>query len=367
MIYTDCFSYVFYLEQRVAVLEEHLERNGIAIPRADDVTLDDRVRKMETAKAPGTANDNPQRTLSENDEVRDQSPVEDDMNKLVDEVRMVPTQGTSDPHYLGSASGISFARVVFAAIRSSVSGASTGSNQPKTASNYAKSSMRDSFFGLHSRPSSGKAPFPHKELAMRLVDLYFNHANAQLPILHRDQFLAQVERVYSEDESMRSPRDLYMLNIVFAIGAGVVLGDSGPFRSLPSDLSPESGSPPSSKKRRLPSQQAKPEEYHASAIVHLGSFLGSNLTSDSRDGFGSGLEELQAVLLLASFALLRPVAPGLWYIVGVAVRLAIDLGLHHEEGVGVDESSAADHPTDTLESPDSRELFYQRQGRQSLR
>ncbi|RDA91639.1 hypothetical protein CP533_0075 [Ophiocordyceps camponoti-saundersi (nom. inval.)] len=46
---------------------------------------------------------------------------------------------------------------------------------------------------------------------------------------------------------------------------------------------------------------------------------------------GGGLEVLQAVLLLANFALLRPVPPGLWYITGVAVRLAVDLGLHHED------------------------------------
>ena len=54
------------------------------------------------------------------------------------------------------------------------------------------------------------------------------------------------------------------------------------------------------------------------------------------DGFGGGLEELQAVLLLAGFALLRPVAPGLWYIIGVAVRLAVDLGLHYEDGKDID-------------------------------
>ncbi|PFH55434.1 hypothetical protein XA68_18335 [Ophiocordyceps unilateralis] len=46
--------------------------------------------------------------------------------------------------------------------------------------------------------------------------------------------------------------------------------------------------------------------------------------------YGGGLEVLQAVLLLANFALLRPVPPGLWYITGVAVRLAVDLRLHHE-------------------------------------
>jgi hypothetical protein len=49
------------------------------------------------------------------------------------------------------------------------------------------------------------------------------------------------------------------------------------------------------------------------------------------------------VLLLAGFALLRPVAPGLWYIVGVAVRLGVDLGLHYEDGVGIDGSGSEDH------------------------
>jgi hypothetical protein len=57
---------------------------------------------------------------------------------------------------------------------------------------------------------------------------------------------------------------------------------------------------------------------------------------DRPDGFGGGLEELQAVLLLAGFALLRPVAPGLWYITGVAMRLAVDLGLHYEDGKDID-------------------------------
>ena len=45
---------------------------------------------------------------------------------------------------------------------------------------------------------------------------------------------------------------------------------------------------------------------------------------------------MKAVLLLAGFALLRPVAPGLWYITGVAVRLGVDLGLHYEDGTAVD-------------------------------
>ena len=41
-------------------------------------------------------------------------------------------------------------------------------------------------------------------------------------------------------------------------------------------------------------------------MQHLESYLGS-ISEPDQAGFGGGLEELQAVLLLAGFALLRPV------------------------------------------------------------
>ena len=264
---------------------------------------------------------------------------------------MVSVQGASDPRYLGSTSGISFARVVFAAVKSSVSGSSSerGSNRGvKTAANVVDggTSMRDSFFGLQTKPTFRQAPFPDRELGSRLVELYFEHANPQIPILHRGEFMDMFERVYANGERHRTSRESYMLNIVFAIGAGIILGSSDADDSPTSDgsASPNKSraSPPHSKKRRLAGQQHQPEEYHASAIVHLENFLGSSPAADRPDGFGGGLEELQAVLLLAGFALLRPVAPGLWYIVGVAVRLGVDLGLHYEDGVGIDGSGSED-------------------------
>lgn len=265
---------------------------------------------------------------------------------------MVSVQGASDPRYLGSTSGISFARVVFAAVKSSVSGSSSerGSNRggKATTANVVDSgtSMRDSFFGLQTKPTIRQAPFPDRELGSRLVELYFEHANPQIPILHRGEFMELFERVYASGERHRTSRESYMLNIVFAIGAGIILGSSDSEGSPMSDAgrSPNKSraSPPSNKKRRLAGHQHQPEEYHASAIVHLENFLGSSPAADRPDGFGGGLEELQAVLLLAGFALLRPVAPGLWYIVGVAVRLGVDLGLHYEDGVGIDGGTSED-------------------------
>lgn len=203
--------------------------------------------------------------------------------------------------------------------------------------------MRDTFFGLQSKPTIEPATFPDQEVGARLVALYFEHANPQIPILHRGEFMALFHRAYTSANPAMSAREIYMLNIVFAIGAGIILEDSHSRRSsgATEPLARESGSPEPSG-FVASSKQHQPEEYHAAAMSHLDSFLGSMSAVDESGGLGSGLEELQAVLLLAGFALLRPVAPGLWYISGVATRLAVDLGLHHEDGTDLDESWGGD-------------------------
>ncbi|KAF1845138.1 uncharacterized protein K460DRAFT_376624 [Cucurbitaria berberidis CBS 394.84] len=347
-------SYVYYLETRVAYLETLLHDNAIPFQEAEDFNpafaSNATIAPPPRAAAPQHRNGTPIPTAAQTKEENDKYDREK-LTKLVDNIGMVSVQGASDPRYLGSTSGISFARVVFAAVKSSVSGSSSerGSNRGGKATTTvvdSGTSMRDSFFGLQTKPTIRQAPFPDRELGSRLVELYFEHANPQIPILHRGEFMDMFERVYDSGERNRTSRESYMLNIVFAIGAGIILGSSDSEDSPSSDnaRSPNRSrtSPPSNKKRRLAGHQHQPEEYHASAIVHLENFLGSSPAADRPDGFGGGLEELQAVLLLAGFALLRPVAPGLWYIVGVAVRLGVDLGLHYEDGVGIDGGASED-------------------------
>lgn len=288
----------------------------------------------------------------------------DKLNKLVSNIGSVSVQGASDSRYLGSTSGISFARVVFAAVKSSVSGTNSDksgvkpSRPPITskATGTGGTSMRDSFFGLHTKPTIKQAPFPSKELGTRLVHFYFEHANPQIPILHRGEFMKMFELAYADgDARVRTPRELYMLNIVFAIGSGIFLGDSG-----------DKDDKREERKKQGLGKQCQPEEYHASAIVHLESCLSSAGSIDRVDGFGGGLEELQAVLLLAGFALLRPVAPGLWYIIGVAVRLAVDLGLHYEDGKDIDvglEEAPADPKIESDAAALRRERSIRERGR----
>ncbi|KAI9875639.1 MAG: Fungal specific transcription factor, partial [Pleopsidium flavum] len=156
-------------------------------------------------------------------------------------------------------------------------------------------SVRISFFGLHIRPTIKQAPFPNKDLGTRLVSLYFDHANSQIPILHVGEFTALYDKVYSSEEESRTPRELYMFNIVVAIGAGIILGDSDPAGSSVSAQStlPVKRDPtfPSINRQKLPTRQDQPEKYHASAIVQLESFLGTSSPSDRPNGFRGGLEE----------------------------------------------------------------------------
>ncbi|KAJ9354300.1 putative C6 transcription factor [Paecilomyces variotii] len=362
-------SYVYFLEARVAYLEKVLTDNGIGYKEAaafegDETTGGEGV--ADTAQAHSVAEDSPMSGVSsatiKKEKDRDSSLIEgsgarkggtdgedgsasrekkteERLDNLVSNIGMVSVQGTSDPRYLGSTSGISFARVVFAAVKSSVSGngsdrgsTRSGDRLPQTVTGGGASTMRDSYFGLQTKPTVKCAEFPDRELANKLVELYFEHANPQMPILHRPDFVELMDRVYSSDAKDSSSRDLYVLNIVFAIGAGIIYEG----KASNADDENKAGDRPStepSARRKHSSHQYQPEEYHAAASVHLEAFLSSPTSSN---GFGAGLEELQAVLLLAGFALLRPVPPGLWYIVGVAVRLAVDLGLHYEDGTGID-------------------------------
>jgi hypothetical protein len=405
-------SYVHYLETRLAYLESLLSSNSISFAAADEfpdlpsvpqttsptVTLIHGPPPQPSSSSPQSMQPHIDPALQVQGEGGRESPkikrepddtLEDKkLDSLVSDIGLVSFAGASDPRYLGSVSGISFARVVFAAVKSVAPGANAGGNEYNGnestknrqrrvgSSNRVRGSrglgmggaaikeepgqdedadtqMRDSFFGLHTKPTISPASFPTRVVAERLVNLYFEHANPQVPSLHRGEFSTVLDTIYglpggspkkdsatTGKESCKgdgyggTARERYLLNIVCAIGSGIFL--TGPDGSSSSDdgesSGPEDGGrgecgprkkqKTESKRKNGRPKKGEPESYHASAMLQLEAFL-----SQSK----GGLEELQAVLLLASYALLRPVSPGLWYIVGVAVRLAVDLGLHCED------------------------------------
>ncbi|KAK1818816.1 hypothetical protein LTR12_006743 [Friedmanniomyces endolithicus] len=333
-------NYVYYLETRVNNLEALLVANGIECPApSEDFAISDAIMpSVPFPPQPGLTARVADDDAGERESTLDPALHEDvgGFQKRSKLASKVSGQGTSTSSRASHTTGIPFARVVYAAVKSSVAPAVPAERDVTKPSNVLSSATAsggggsDSFFGLNTKPTVAPAPFPDSQVGQRLAELYFEHANPQIPILHRGEFTKLLVRVYATDVKKRTPRELYLLNIVFAIGSGIIM-DSAPAERpsmAPASASDDASAAPNRKRQRLASQQYQPEEYHSAAIVHLDSFLGS---PPAAEGSSGGLEELQAVLLLAGLALLRPVAPGLWYIIGVAVRLAVDLGLHSEE------------------------------------
>ncbi|KAK0874202.1 hypothetical protein LTR87_011624 [Friedmanniomyces endolithicus] len=345
-------NYVYYLETRVNNLEALLVANGIACPApSENFAISDAIMpSVPFPPQPGLTARVADDDAGERESTLDPA-LHEDVGGFLKRSKLaskVSGPGTSTPSRVSHTTGIPFARVVYAAVKSSVTPTAPAERNVTKPQNVLSSATAsggggsDSFFGLNTKPTVAPAPFPDSQVGQRLAELYFEHANPQIPILHRGEFTKLLERVYATDVKKRTPRELYLLNIVFAIGSGIIMDSSPAERPsmAPVSASDDASAAPNRKRQRLASQQYQPEEYHSAAIVHLDSFLGS---PPAAEGSSGGLEELQAVLLLAGLALLRPVAPGLWYIIGVAVRLAVDLGLHSEEvDAGLDDQGSGE-------------------------
>ncbi|KAK6543056.1 Fungal specific transcription factor [Orbilia ellipsospora] len=145
------------------------------------------------------------------------------------------------------------------------------------------------------------ATFPDRQTAEALANAYFNQANPQIPILHGPTFLNKLRAVYDwlADRPGLKETDLpdeyipmlYYMNMVWAIATGM-----------------------------NSNYQSMPEQFHAAAMKYIDTIFSAQ----------NRLDTLKGVLLLALYSLMRPAIPGVWYVVGSALRICIDLGLHQE-------------------------------------
>lgn len=176
---------------------------------------------------------------------------------------------------------------------------------------------------------------PDRSTGLQLVRAYFNRANPQIPIVQSGCFMVMFKKAYSNQGCGLMPREQYMLNMVFAIGCS-----HGFIEEQAKDMATDASSLVPKKSKNSP---PSPEEYYRRALVHFDSCIKPE---------NGSLHVLQAILLLASFSLLRPVPPGVWlatifhpkkiktyanmtsssprYITGMAMRIAVDLGLQCE-------------------------------------
>lgn len=149
-------------------------------------------------------------------------------------------------------------------------------------------------------PPSSPNSLPPRHEATPLLQFYFDNVFAQLPFFVETNFWTSVDAVYQSQGRFAKPFDHWMLRMVLAIASAAVsyqTNDKSHQRAL-----------------ALVSEALT----YAEDVLRPGSITG-----------------IQAILLLAQYALVDPTHFRSWYLVGMAVRVAVDLGLHQDPPVEV--------------------------------
>ncbi|KAJ5814915.1 hypothetical protein N7474_006692 [Penicillium riverlandense] len=142
-------------------------------------------------------------------------------------------------------------------------------------------------------PSSDSLPARHE--AMPLLQHYFDNIFIQLPFFIETNFWTSVDAVYQSQGRFAKPFDQWMLRMVLAIASASV-------------------------------SYRNNDESHKRALA-----LVSEALRYSEDVLRPGsISGIQSILLLAQYSLVDPGHFRSWYLVGMAVRVMVDLGLHQD-------------------------------------
>lgn len=331
-------SYVSHLEDRIAQLESLLHDHGISTDAApsDSSYLTSGNQHSSKANSKQAAVDN----KSSNATTASSAST---VNNLMTSVQMVDDRtATSEKQssFLGQSSGLSFARILSTAVKlrnqdgsKSSDDNSSNSGQPNTGNKGTSSSKP-----LPApKPKPKPAKLPSKETAESFLSAYFSQANSQLPVLQREEFLKNYfEPVYGKLSTKVSlcsdyttiGRELSDETDNDCFFAKYCQADEENEKNCQGQPNPALfflfmvfGIATSIHQQQYPAHIS--ESYRISAAHHF----------DAVFAAPNRLESLQAILLLALYSLMRPAVPGVWYVLGSALRLCIDLGLHYEGSV----------------------------------
>ncbi|KAK6358952.1 hypothetical protein TWF696_000124 [Orbilia brochopaga] len=143
-------------------------------------------------------------------------------------------------------------------------------------------------------PSIAPCPLPDRDTALRLIQHYLDSIFSHYPFFDETSLFMSVHAVF-RDEATASARDLYICYMVLAIAT----------------VSISKGADATAKLRAA--------GYVTAAVGHSRQILVPYSTIG-----------IQATLLLIQYALLEPSTYNPWYLIGVASRIMIDLGLHQD-------------------------------------
>ena len=144
-------------------------------------------------------------------------------------------------------------------------------------------------------PKLSSQSLPARHEITPLLQHYFDNLFTQMPFFSETNFWTSVDTVYQAGGRFAKPSDHWFLRLVLAIASASISHESGD-RSHQRALSLISEALP-----------------FAEDVLRPGSVVG-----------------IQAILLLAQYSLLDPKHFRAWYLVGMAARALVDLGLHQD-------------------------------------
>ena len=333
-------SYIVYLENRIAELEEILQNRGD--------------HRSNSANATNHAS-----IKLESD---DQSPFQSESRENSDSVIMNTMKNYNPSNKRDDSSrpatfagdGISFSKLMSAAVHFKNDNGQTFKERRRSsgAANHSHPYIKPPIDPTTTSLSSftnNIALLPPKQQALDFIALYFAQSNAQLPIFHRQEFFKNYFiPIYGEVPPSSSFASTH--TEIDWSSLPKVPEDKTWYHQYARLLDEETGRNPNMDPFKFAAKVAVPKEFRkplyfinivfaiASSVWHL-QFPGEiseNFKNAAlvhiEDAYSSldRLEALQAMLCLTLFSLMRPCVPGVWYLLGSSLRLCVDLGLHNE-------------------------------------
>lgn len=228
--------------------------------------------------------------LHEDNDEGDKSGTEND-NEVANQVYSLSLNAGRPKQYLGSASGAILANLLGIGGRHTRVGADN--DEEDFFRRFASANGQ-----RYTSPEPVRSVLPPESLARNLVAAYLSHDHLCYPVLHPKKLISALTAMYMDEKYYEShPVEAFAMDIIFAIATVQV--------------------------HRF-SWQAMPdaETHHERAISKLGVVLESG-----------GLVALQSIMLLCQYRMLSvsySTSASLWHLVGMATRLALEMGLHRE-------------------------------------
>ncbi|KAL3461867.1 fungal-specific transcription factor domain-containing protein [Aspergillus heterothallicus] len=146
-----------------------------------------------------------------------------------------------------------------------------------------------------------RSTFPQEEVALSLIDMFFDQYSLQYPIISQEWLLHETREYYRRrsHSNVSTPKDTrlaFMLQMIFAISLLAI-----------------------SKGNQDEDALLQAERFYSAAMVNLTIIMETK-----------SLETLQGLLLLLLYSLLHFSATPIWHMSGLCMRMCIDLGLHSE-------------------------------------